>query len=1049
MKSITAKILVFILVIVLTLSAGLVLDMTYFMNTMTDSILLDVLQPMAKIAAQSVEGNLHVLADRFFLIRDDSVLNAEDATLKEKEAALDNIISGIEFVWLGVYSTNGTLLVGSAECPRSLTGHKLYPMLRETENLCIEDTTVGNSGLEIVMGIPIMDTRPTEDGEDVESYAAYYLAGSYQYDVLGDMLSSINIGENDTAFIINENGRVIAHKDLGKVYSQQLIVDGIGGDADVQEAVTLMLHGQTGSASVMSAEGEMYMSYSPIRGTLWSLGILAPRSDFMEAVQQAVSMSMVITGIFLLLIILLVTVIIRRILTEPMRAITESARNLAVGKFDTALPPRLLKRKDEIGELGGAFTTMSSEVGSVIRDIEQLTAAAQAGSLGTRTDHAAHQGDYHLILASINATMDVVCGHLDAMPNAFGLFDARKLPIYMNEDLSELFARHSRYAGKEDLLKAIIASATPEGAAWEAEAIFGPDAKGGRMFSTDVSIPDDQGEMRNYAMSLRRIGDGAKGADGVCVMLILSDVTQLIHARTAAEAASRAKGDFLANMSHEMRTPMNAIIGMTAIAGATGDPERKDYCLKKINEASVHLLGVINDILDMSKIEANKFELSLVEFDFEKILQKVVNVISFRVEERRQSLTVFIDKRIPRRLIGDDQRISQVIANLLSNAVKFTPEGGNIRLSAKLNRLEEERCTLQIEVADTGIGISAEQKARLFASFEQAETGTSRKYGGTGLGLAISKNIVQMMGGEIWVDSTPGEGSTFAFTMTAGYAKQEEAKPLLSGIDWKDVRVLAVDDAPEIRMYFEEIAGQFGFALSTADSGDTACAMIEENGGYDVFFVDWKMPGMDGIELTRHIKKINPENSVVIMISATEWNLIETEAKAAGVDIFLPKPLFPSAIVDCINECFGVKATEALEEGKMEPGCFAGRRILLAEDVEINREIVLTLLEPTKIAIDCAENGAEAVRLFAARPEIYDLIFMDVQMPEMDGLEATRRIRGLDTQLAKRVPIVAMTANVFREDVDRCLDAGMNDHVGKPLNIEEVLEKLKAYLPPA
>jgi signal transduction histidine kinase/DNA-binding response OmpR family regulator len=519
--------------------------------------------------------------------------------------------------------------------------------------------------------------------------------------------------------------------------------------------------------------------------------------------------------------------------------------------------------------------------------------------------------------------------------------------------------------------------------------------------------------------------------------------------REAAESASRSKSDFLSNMSHEMRTPMNAIIGMTLIGKRSPDIERKNYAFGKIENASTHLLGVINDILDMSKIEANKLELSPVDFDFEKMLRKVVGVIGFRVEEKFQNFSVNIDRRIPRMVVGDDQRLAQVIANLLSNAVKFTPEQGCIRLDAHLVKEEEGACTVRFEVADSGIGISEEQMAKLFNSFQQAESGTSRKYGGTGLGLAISKRIVEMMSGRIWVESALGSGSTFLFTVDLGRGTEEKSASLLSpGVNWKNVRILAIDDAPEIREYFEDIGREFGVVCDTASSGAEALERLESGVKYDVYFVDWKMPGLDGIEVSRRIKEIGAGNSVVIMISGMEWSFREGEAKEAGVDTFLSKPLFPSAIVDCVNECMDKGGAEEVTPLLWGDG-FKGIRVLLAEDVDINREIVVTLLEPTGVIIECAENGAEAVKMFAAAPERYGMIFMDVQMPGMDGFEATRRIRGLGTPKAREIPIVAMTANVFREDVERCVAAGMNDHIGKPLNISDVLEMMRKYLPVA
>ena len=382
-----------------------------------------------------------------------------------------------------------------------------------------------------------------------------------------------------------------------------------------------------------------------------------------------------------------------------------------------------------------------------------------------------------------------------------------------------------------------------------------------------------------------------------------------------AENASKAKSDFLSRMSHEMRTPMNAIIGMTSIAKGSSDVTQKEYCLSRIEMASSHLLGVINDVLDMSKIEADKFELSYTDFCLQKMLAKVVNVTKFRSDEKKQDFTVTVSDGVPDAIISDEQRLAQVITNLLSNSVKFTPDGGKISLEVECEPAGGGGYTMRFKVSDTGIGMTAEQCSRLFRSFEQADGSTSRKFGGTGLGLAISKRIAMMLGGDITVASEVGRGSTF-----------------------------------------------------------TLC--------------------------------------------------FPTKAGSA--------------------DCTDMQTNET--EGGETAGAFAGKRLLLAEDVDINREILATLLEPTAISIDFAENGKRAVDMFAKNPDKYDIILMDIQMPEMNGYDATRRIRKLPVENAKSVPIYAMTANVFKEDIDKCLEAGMNGHLGKPIDIDEVLYILKKTL---
>jgi PAS domain S-box-containing protein len=554
-------------------------------------------------------------------------------------------------------------------------------------------------------------------------------------------------------------------------------------------------------------------------------------------------------------------------------------------------------------------------------------------------------------------------------------------------------------------------------------------------------------------MSTSAFTTGAKGAkDGIGIIAV--DITEkleleaeLIAAKEQAEQSSYAKTNFLARMSHEMRTPMNAIIGMTTIAQSAKEMEKMEYCLSKINEASIHLLGVINDILDMSKIEAGKFELDYQEFDFEKMLLRVTSVMNFRIDEKRQNLVARISGDVPKNIVADEQRLAQVLTNLLSNAVKFTPEEGTITLSVKKTADRDNLSTIKIEVIDTGIGISPEQQKKLFSLFEQADGTVARKYGGTGLGLAISKSIVELMGGEIWVESELGKGAVFAFEITVEQGKSEAV--LSARVDWEKLRVLAVDDSPEVLEYFKDFAATTGIHCETADGGEAALTLMENNPPFDFVFVDWRMPGINGVELAQRIKEKFGAQTIVIMISAAEWEAIEEDAKTAGVDGFVPKPLFPSALVDCINTRFGAKnaaTVEAAEEPDYNSNIFAGFNILLAEDVEINREIVLTLLEETGVAIDCAENGVQAVDMFKAAPAKYNIILMDIHMPEMDGYEATRRIRTLDLPEAKTVTIMAMTANVFREDVEKCLAAGMNDHLGKPIDIDELMKKLRLYL---
>ncbi|MCL1849550.1 MAG: response regulator, partial [Clostridiales bacterium] len=462
---------------------------------------------------------------------------------------------------------------------------------------------------------------------------------------------------------------------------------------------------------------------------------------------------------------------------------------------------------------------------------------------------------------------------------------------------------------------------------------------------------------------------------------------------------------------------------------------------------SVHLLGVINDILDMSKIEAGMFELSEEEFSMEKMLERVANVISFRVNEKKQKFDMYIDQKLPPILIGDDLRLAQVVTNLLGNATKFTPIEGTVSLSLKLLDESEGDCEIQIEVSDSGIGISMEQQARLFQSFQQAESGTSRKFGGTGLGLSISKRIVEMMGGRIWVESELDKGATFAFTFRMRLGDRQRYERTAKEINWNGIRMLVVDDNSGILGYIKSFVESYGAQCDTAVSGSDAMELARRNGAYDVYFLDWKLADTDALRLTKGLKAMEPHKSksVVTMVSSLEWEDLQDSASEAGVDVFLPKPLFPSTLIDTVNGCIAPEAAAVASASENRADerhyDFSRHSLLIAEDVEINREIMSALLEETGADIDFAENGAVAVDRFTKQPERYSLILMDIQMPEMDGYAAARAIRNLGSD----VPILAMTANVFREDVEQCLAAGMNDHIGKPIDTEELFAKIQQY----
>jgi signal transduction histidine kinase/DNA-binding response OmpR family regulator/PAS domain-containing protein len=525
----------------------------------------------------------------------------------------------------------------------------------------------------------------------------------------------------------------------------------------------------------------------------------------------------------------------------------------------------------------------------------------------------------------------------------------------------------------------------------------------------------------------------------------------LLEANRAAIVGVQAKTNFLSHMSHEIRTPINAIIGMTTLAQKAADMQRVRYCLTQIENSSRQLLGIINNVLDMSKIEANKLDLSTEEFVFEDMMRQIFDVVQVKIDEKGQKFQVHVDNTFTRAVISDELRLSQVFINLLANAIKFTPDGGRISLSVSQTPIDAGSARLHVVIADTGIGITDEQKARLFHLFEQAESSaTTRKYGGTGLGLSIAKSIVNLMEGDIWIEDNPGGGSRFVFEVVIKWGKVCRRDKLPKQLR-RDLRILVVDDDKDTREYFKGILAGFLLECDVASGGEEAVAMVErrkrDGKPYNLIFLDWMMPGMDGKRTAIEIKRIMGGVSLIVMISAANRSEVNSTLDALGITNFLPKPILPSTIYNTIVDLLGYTGeTDSGDDGEMPSYDWSGKRMLLAEDVELNREVVMGILEDTGVTIECAENGSRAVELFAKND--YDVVLMDIQMPVMDGYDATRAIRASGKPNAAVCPVIAMTANAFKEDVRECLAAGMNDHIAKPLDVKRLFDTLSTYLSP-
>jgi len=579
-----------------------------------------------------------------------------------------------------------------------------------------------------------------------------------------------------------------------------------------------------------------------------------------------------------------------------------------------------------------------------------------------------------------------------------------------------------------------------------------------------VELTEDiihQGDRTGWASTVKKPLQDEEG-NTVGILSISRDITEMMEMATAlqdakdtAEAASSAKSEFLARMSHEIRTPMNAIIGMSHLALQTDlTPKQHDY-INKTNSSAHSLLGIINDILDFSKIEAGKLEIESIPFALDETLDNVANLIALKAEDKGLELLFHIDSSVPQRLIGDPLRLSQVLVNLANNAVKFT-DTGEIVIAAKLIQEQDDQMTLQFSVQDTGIGLTEEQVGRLFQSFSQADDSTTRKYGGTGLGLAISKRLTEMMQGEIWVESKPGEGSTFAFTAVFGNALDAEEERLVPATDLRGLRALVVDDNSTAREVLTGALESFSFIVEAVANGQEAIEKLEQapsDSPFELVLMDWKMPGMNGIEAAKNITK-NPvlaKIPEILMVSAYGREEIMHAAEEVGIQAFLIKPVSNSTLLDTIMGVFGHGTTQRRKIRKSEVDSNAlrsirGARVLLVEDNEINQQVATELLQQVQLDITLAVNGKEAVQ--AAYEGDYDLILMDIQMPEMDGLEASRRIRASDKENIDKLPIVAMTANAMAGDREKSLEAGMNDHVTKPIDPDELFAALLQWIEP-
>jgi len=813
----------------------------------------------------------------------------------------------------------------------------------------------------------------------------------------------------------------------------------------------------------LSRVSNEWIAYDQESATAAGAESIAVIERFRRDMLFANSVALVLTGILGFLTV-------RRIIT-PIQALESSVKNIAAGDYGQAVP--FVRATDETGVLARSIDVLKQGAAAmdeqrwVKANVSRLTRVMQgAGSLpefGQRllSDLVPTLGGgiaAFYLFDEAQGQLDRVSGY--GLPESSGPAE----PIRAREGLIGQCAQEQKVIALTNLPPGYFRIASGLGQAAPVQAVALPVVAKDRLlavlevatfrpFTTSEQALLDE-VLPVVAMSLEILQRNLHtqrllGQTQAQARQLEAQAEELVSARQKAEEATEMKSMFLANMTHEIRTPMNAIIGLSHLALKTQlSPKQRDY-VAKIHNAGTSLLAVINDILDFSKIEAGRLDIESTDFTLDDVISSVTTLTAQQAHDKGLEFLVHAAPGVPEHLLGDPVRLGQILTNCIGNAVKFT-ERGEIRVDIQPVERTGQKVQLKCSVRDTGIGMTREQSARLFQPFTQADMSTTRKHGGTGLGLTICRRLVEMMGGRIWLESEPGVGTTFYFTVWLGVGEEKGSRKVVPE-KLAQLRALVVDDNAAAREILRESLNTIAKRVDLAESGKDAISAIRERDSsepYDIVFMDWRMPGMDGLQASRHIKSDETlsHQPAIVIVTAFGREDVREEAERLQLDGFLIKPITRSTIVDTLVSVFAEPGsdTHASPDREQEKP-ISGARILLAEDNEINQQIAVELLEGAGATVTIAHNGREAVEILSngPQPAPFDLVLMDLQMPEMDGYQATAKLRSYGR--VGTLPIIAMTAHATIEERQRCLDAGMNDHIAKPIDPATLFETVGRF----